>query len=148
MQPSEEVFQQYVRSFFSLPCSPGSPLVISSWPFSRKKQSKNSRRPFFAGDIWAFFCLCLLYIPVSLGGSPPAVLPFPAVAQLCLPLASAKRQTKKNCARALPPRGFDIKFILVSVSWKKWKTRRSQEFVSFKWHKLLSFIKKAGGATW
>lgn len=61
----EEVWR-WVRSF-SLPCSPVFPLARSSVPFSNRKERKTSKRPHFAGDIWAFFCLCLLYIPVTLG---------------------------------------------------------------------------------
>lgn len=58
---------------FSVPCSPVFPLARSSVPFSSRKERKTSKRPHFAGDIWPFFCLCLLYIPVALGSAdrPP-----------------------------------------------------------------------------
>lgn len=51
----------------SLPCSPVFPPARSSVPLSNRKERKTNKRPHFAGDIWAFFCLCLLYIPVTLG---------------------------------------------------------------------------------
>lgn len=50
----------------SLPCSPLFPLARSSVPLSNRKERKTKSRPHFAGDIWVFFCLCLLYIPVTL----------------------------------------------------------------------------------
>lgn len=61
------------RPLFSVPCSPVSPQALSSTPLSSRKERKTSKRPHVAGDIWAFFCLCLLYIPVTLGtaGRPP-----------------------------------------------------------------------------
>lgn len=61
---------------FSLPSSPASPLALSGVPFSNRRDRKTSKCPHFAGDIWAFFCLCLLYIPVTLGTAdrPPFLL--------------------------------------------------------------------------
>lgn len=63
-------------SRFSLPSSPVSPPALSGVPFSNRRERKTSKCPHFAGDIWAFFCLCLLYIPVTLGTAnrPPFLL--------------------------------------------------------------------------
>ena len=87
-------------SALSLPCSALVPPALSSVPLSSRKERKTNKRPHFAGEIWAFFCLCLLYIPVTLGAADRP--PFPRRVQLCLPVWLLRESNTGEGHAALP----------------------------------------------
>lgn len=74
---------------------PRSPLVLPAAPLSSTKQRKTSKRAHLDGDICAFFCLCLLYIPVQ-SSVPERRRRPPSSPRCALPPSAAPTRVKSD----------------------------------------------------